>query len=218
VLEDHNECLTVRRLDQCKSGTDLHFLVAIKQGRLGTRSPSNMRAEWSVCATVSAARAFTRYSTHCVPALEMKSIVSPVPVEESTAAALSQSIHRLSRRLRKHAQMDLTASQMGVLTTVEKHGVLRLGELTRVEQVGKSTMTRLVAKLAGAGYLERLVDPSDGRGSLVSLTDHGAAALRSAAARQLAYLGRQLDALDAADRDMLLAVAPILEKLLAVKA
>ena len=89
----------------------------------------------------------------------------------------------------------------------------------RVERVGKSTMTRLVAKLAGAeGYLERLVDPSDGRGSLVSLTDHGAAALRSAAARQLAYLGRQLDALDAADRDMLLAVAPILEKLLAVKA
>ena len=148
----------------------------------------------------------------------MKPIVSPVPVEESTAAALSQSIHRLSRRLRKHAQMDLTASQMSVLTTVEKHGVLRLGELTRVEQVGKSTMTRLVAKLAEAGYLERLVDPSDGRGSLVSLTDHGAAALRAAAARQHAYLGRQLDALDAADREMLLAVAPALEKLLAVKA
>ena len=81
----------------------------------------------------------------------MKSIVSPVPVEESTAAALSQSIHRLSRRLRKHAQMDLTASQVSVLTTVEKHGVLRLGELTGVEQVGKSTMTRLVAKLAEAG-------------------------------------------------------------------
>ena len=66
--------------------------------------------------------------------------------------------------------------------------------------------------------LERLVDPSDGRGSLVSLTDHGGAALRSAAARQLAYLGRQLDALDAADREKLLDVVPILEKLLAVKA
>jgi DNA-binding MarR family transcriptional regulator len=144
--------------------------------------------------------------------------VPPVPVEQLTVAALSQSIHRLSRRLRKHAQLQLTASQMSALTTVEKHGVLRLGELTRAEQVGKSTMTRLVAKLAEAGYLERLVDPSDGRGSLVSLTEHGAAALRSAASRQHAYLGRQLDALDDADREVLLAAAPVLEKLLAVKA
>ncbi len=142
----------------------------------------------------------------------------PVPVEDSIAAALSQSIHRLSRRLRKHAQLHLTASQMSVLTTVEKHGELRLGELTRLEQIGKSTMTRLVAKLADAGYLQRRVDPNDGRGFLVSLTDHGAAALRSAAARQHAYLGRQLDALDAADRALLLAATPAIEKQLAVKA
>jgi DNA-binding MarR family transcriptional regulator len=147
-----------------------------------------------------------------------KPIVPLVPVEQSAVAALSQSIHRLSRRLRKHAQLQLTASQMSVLTTVEKHGVLRLGDLTRVEQVGKSTMTRLVGKLADAGYLERLVDPSDGRGFLVSLTEHGAAALRSAASHQHTYLGRQLDALDAADREVLLAAAPVLEKLLAVKA
>ena len=83
---------------------------------------------------------------------------------------------------------------------------------------GKSTMTRLVAKLVHAGYIERRVDPNDGRGFLVSLTDHGAAVLRTAASRQHAYLARQLDALDATDREMLLAAAPVLEKLLAVKA
>jgi DNA-binding MarR family transcriptional regulator len=145
--------------------------------------------------------------------------MSPIHVEEnSTAAALGQSIHRLSRRLRKHAQLQLTPSQTSVLTTVEKHGELRLGELTRLEQIGKSTMTRLIAKLADAGYLQRRVDPTDGRGFLVSLTDHGAATLRTAAARQHAYLARQLDALDATDRAVLLAAAPVLEKLLAVKA
>jgi DNA-binding MarR family transcriptional regulator len=138
--------------------------------------------------------------------------------DESTTAALSQSIHRLSRRLRKHAQLQLTASQMSALTTVERHGELRLGELGRLEQVGKSTMTRLVTKLATAGYLRRRVDPTDGRGFLVQLTDHGATALRAAAASQQAYLTRQLDALDAADRELLLAGAPALEKLLAVKA
>jgi DNA-binding MarR family transcriptional regulator len=141
-----------------------------------------------------------------------------VLVDEATAAALGRSIHRVSRRLRKHAELHLTPSQTSVLTTVERHGELRLGELTRHEQIGKSTMTRLVAKLAEAGYLQRRPDPSDGRGFLVSLTEHGATALREAAARQHAYLMRQLDALDAADRDTLLAAAPVLEKLLAVKA
>jgi DNA-binding MarR family transcriptional regulator len=87
-----------------------------------------------------------------------------------------------------------------------------------LEQIGKSTMTRLVAKLEDEGYIERRVDPNDGRGFLVSLTDRGASALRTAAARQHAYLARQLDALDATDREVLLAAAPVLEKLLALKA
>jgi hypothetical protein len=102
-----------------------------------------------------------------------------------------------------------------VLTTVEKHGASASASHPRRagRQVDDGSPSR-----SSPRRIERLVDPSDGRGSLVSLTDHGAAALRSAAARQLAYLSRQLDALDAADREMLLAVAPILEKLLAVKA
>jgi DNA-binding MarR family transcriptional regulator len=107
---------------------------------------------------------------------------------------------------------------MSALTTVERHGELRLGELTRLEQIGKSTMTRLVAKLEDEGYIERRVDPNDGRGFLVSLTDHGASVLRTAAARQHAYLARQLDALDVTDREVLVAAAPVLERLLAVKA
>ena len=144
--------------------------------------------------------------------------MSDAHVEESIAAALSQSIHRLSRRMRKQAQLQLTASQMSALTTIERYGELRLCELTRLEQIGKSTMTRLVAKLADAGYIERRVDPNDGRGFLVSLTDHGASVLRTAASRQHAYLARQLEALGATDRHVLLAAVPVLEKLLAVKA
>ena len=69
-----------------------------------------------------------------------------VPVTDaSEVAALSQAVHRLSRRLRKRADLHLTASQISALTTVERHGELRLGELARLEQIGKSTMTRLVA-------------------------------------------------------------------------
>lgn len=133
-------------------------------------------------------------------------------------AALGQAVHRLSRRLRKRADLQLTASQTSALTTVERHGELRLGELARLEQIGKSTMTRLVAKLEVAGYLHRWVDPADGRVSLVKLTEHGADVLRAATARQQAYLLRQFEALDDADRSALTASVGALEKLLAVNA
>lgn len=139
-------------------------------------------------------------------------------VEASDVAALSQSIHRLSRRLRKRAQLPLTASLLSALTTVHNHGQLRLGELARLEQIGKSTMTRLVSKLEEAGYISRWVDPNDGRGYLVDLTDHGSTVLQAAASRQHEYLARQLGALDESDRQALVTAIPTLEKLLAVKA
>ena len=133
-------------------------------------------------------------------------------------AALGQAVHRLSRRLRKRADLALTASQTSALTTVERHGELRLGELARLEQIGKSTMTRAVTKLEDAGYLRRWVDSGDGRVFLVALTDHGGTVLREARSRQQAYLLRQFEALDAADREALLASVTALEKLLEVKA
>lgn len=139
-------------------------------------------------------------------------------VDEAEVVSLSRSIHLLSRRMRKRAALQLTASQMSALTTVERLGEIRLGELTRLEQIGKSTMTRLVANLEDAGYLERRVDPDDARGYLVSLTDHGTVALREAASRQHDYLARQLHALTDADRSVLMAAVPALEALLEVKA
>ncbi|WP_099037239.1 MarR family winged helix-turn-helix transcriptional regulator [Mycobacterium neglectum] len=140
------------------------------------------------------------------------------PAQDSAAVALGQSVHRLARRLRKRAELHLTPSQMSVLTTVERHGPLRVGELTRLEQVGKSTMTRLVAKLEAAGYMRRWVDPEDGRSFLVALTGHAVDALEIAASRQHSYLMRQIDALDDAERDTLFAAVPVIDKLLEVRA
>jgi DNA-binding MarR family transcriptional regulator len=144
--------------------------------------------------------------------------VSTTRVGAPEVVALGRVAHLLSRRLRKRADLHLTASQFSALTTVERHGELRLGELTRLEQIGKSTMTRLMSKLEDAGYIRRWVDPNDGRVFLVRLTEHGASVLRDAERRQEAYLLRQFEALEAADQTALLASVAAFEKLLAVKA
>jgi DNA-binding MarR family transcriptional regulator len=95
---------------------------------------------------------------------------------------------------------------------------MRLGELARLEQISKSTMTRLVCKLEARNFINRWVDPKDGRVFLVTLTEPGARMLREARARQEHYLARQFDALDARDQAALLAAVSALERLLEVKA
>ena len=95
---------------------------------------------------------------------------------------------------------------------------MRLGDLARHEQIGKSTMTRIIARLEEDGLLTRGTDADDRRGYIVELTEQGRTALRAASSRQDAYLEAQLAMLDDPDRRAILAAIPALERLLAIRA
>lgn len=139
----------------------------------------------------------------------------PPPTE---AAALRYAVDRLSRRLRKQVDSGLTASRSSLLATVERHGVVSMARLRAIEQTGKSTLTRLVAGLESEGYLARRIDPEDGRGFVVSLTEAGRRTLHEATRVQDEYLTRQLAALDDDDRAKLSEAIHAIEKLLALRA
>lgn len=125
---------------------------------------------------------------------------------------------RLARRLRKHAGTGLTPSQQSALTTLERRGPMRVGQLAEREQIGKSSVTRLVAKLEGLGLVERTQDAADGRSWWVALTDQGADLLATSSKRADDYLARQLAELSPADQRRLFAALPVMERLLDVKA
>ena len=95
---------------------------------------------------------------------------------------------------------------------------MRVGELARREQIGKSSVTRLVAKLEELGHLDRQPDPEDGRSYAVGLTGQGRQLLAESNDRANAYLARQFAALTTDDRRRLLDSLPALERLLDVKA
>jgi DNA-binding MarR family transcriptional regulator len=126
--------------------------------------------------------------------------------------------HRLARRLRKHSGAGLTPSQLSALSTLERHGAIRIGQLATREQISKSSVTRLVAKLETLGLVERRPDADDGRSSYVDLTDQGQELLTSSSHRADAYLSRQVAALSQDDQQRLLAALPVLERLLDAKA
>jgi DNA-binding MarR family transcriptional regulator len=137
-------------------------------------------------------------------------------VQADEVAALQDVSLRLTRKLRKRSHTELTMSQISALSTIQRHGSLRVGDLARHEQIGKSSVTRLVATLVETNYLERTVDPEDGRSFVVAITAHGHNLLAGARQRANEFLALQVGRLSEDDRRVILAALPSLERLVAL--
>jgi DNA-binding MarR family transcriptional regulator len=107
-------------------------------------------------------------------------------------------------------------SQVSALSSIERHGPMRVGELARREQISKSSVTRLVSKLEAMNYLKRTVDPEDGRSFVVAVTAHGHDLLAAARQRANEFLAVQVGRLAEPDRQAILAALPSLERLVAL--
>ncbi|HEX3293082.1 MAG TPA: MarR family transcriptional regulator [Solirubrobacterales bacterium] len=139
---------------------------------------------------------------------------TPSEIREDLAPRLRWTITRLARRLRQEAGTDLGPSQVAALATIERHGPLSPSELARAERIQRPTATRILRHLEEAGLVERVKDPEDGRGSIVSITGAGRQHLKRLRARKTAYLATRLDRLDAEDRRTLERAAELLEGML----
>jgi len=129
------------------------------------------------------------------------------------AARLRLSITRLARRLRQHSAEGLTPSQGSALATIDRHGSLTPSELATMERIQRPTATRIIGALVDAGLVSREADAADRRIARVTLTDAGAAMLRSTRARRTAYLARRLERLNAEQLRTLERAADLLELL-----
>ena len=78
---------------------------------------------------------------------------------------------------------DITLAQARLASRLGPSGT-RLSDLAEQAQVAKQTATALVDRLERAGYVERTVDPSDGRARLVRLTARGAETIPLARAEE----------------------------------
>jgi DNA-binding MarR family transcriptional regulator len=128
-----------------------------------------------------------------------------------------QILVKLNRRLRKHAGEGLTPSQSSALATLARHGVMRVGDLARREQISKSSATRVVARLEGLGLVVRSEDPDDQRAAAVDLSDEGRTVVSYAARKAGDTLANQLALLDPAERRRVLEALPVLDELATTK-
>lgn len=126
---------------------------------------------------------------------------------------LRVAIARLSRRLRRHEMAGLTPTQLAALSTVERSGPLRLGDLAAAEGIAPSTLTRLVTVLEDAGYVTRRPDPSDARASTIAITPLGHETMERMRDENTAMLSQNLLLLTPEQRAALAAALPSLELL-----
>jgi DNA-binding MarR family transcriptional regulator len=122
----------------------------------------------------------------------------------------------LSRRLREQADVgDLTSAQKSVLLRLERDGPATGSALARAEAMRPQSMGAIVAALEAAGYVTGAPDPSDGRQTIISLTDHFRDWASAARAARQDWLLRTLQArLTAQEQHQLAGAVELLKRLL----
>lgn len=133
-------------------------------------------------------------------------------------ARLYIAVGRLSRSLRRigaGSSDELGHGAVSALTTLVKHGSMRLGDLAAREAVAPPTLSRIVASLVDGGYVRREPDPNDGRAYLVSPTDEGRRTVSGLFSIRLRELQRRIDRLSGEQWAALAAALPALEALVA---
>lgn len=98
----------------------------------------------------------------------------PPPGRTGELADLAVTLERTVSWVRRAVRpVEWSAIALSTLDALERLGPLRVTELTARERITQPGMTGLVARLAAAGLVERSADPSDGRATLVAISDAG---------------------------------------------
>ena len=135
--------------------------------------------------------------------------------EEPGVSRLRVATMRLAQRMRQESGNDaeLSSSRYSVLSNVVANGTVRMGDLARAEHVSKSTITRIVSRLAKQGFVEMVPDPNDGRSTLVAATPAGLQVSAATSAQIDAFLTERLGAFTELEKSAMKVAVLAMERL-----
>ena len=132
----------------------------------------------------------------------------------SLASRLRLAVVRLNRRLRaQRTSTAVTLTQFSALSSLKKCGPMTPGELAAKEVVQPPSMTRVIAALEEIGYVSRRPHPTDGRQSIVELTEDGLAYVLADISAREAWLDKRLAQLTDDERRTLTEAAEIIDRM-----
>jgi DNA-binding MarR family transcriptional regulator len=119
---------------------------------------------------------------------------------------------RIARRNRFESVVDVAPHQMAVLSRVAC-GPATAGDLAEWERVSAPTMSRTIAGLVEAGWIERSGDPDDGRRVILTMTSAGRERLEETRRARDEWMTTRLEDLSEEDIAALEAALPVLERI-----
>jgi DNA-binding MarR family transcriptional regulator len=122
---------------------------------------------------------------------------------------------KLKRRLREQADVgDLTPSQVSVLLRLEKDGPATASSLARLEGMRPQSMGSIIAVLQSAGLVRGSPHPTDGRQTILSLTEACRTWIDEGRAARQDWLSRIIEArLSPEEQQQLAAAIALLRRL-----
>ena len=135
-------------------------------------------------------------------------------MDDETVIRLRRVILRLARHLNAASVGEgLTPTQASVLGIVTHRGPLGLTELTEIEGLNPTMLSRVVGKLDSFGLIRRLRDPEDFRAARVEVTPEGTRAFERISAQRAEIISECVAELPPDQEAALIAALPALENL-----
>ncbi|ASW09864.1 MULTISPECIES: MarR family transcriptional regulator [unclassified Rhizobium] len=137
------------------------------------------------------------------------------PLASTVAEELRGFASKLKRKLREQGHAgDLTSSQASALIRLEKEGPMTTSALARAEGMRPQSMGTLLSALDAMGLVSGMPDPSDGRQTILSLTDRCRRLIQEGRAARQDWLSRTIEArLSPEEQGQVLAAIGLLQRL-----
>lgn len=114
-------------------------------------------------------------------------------MKQPDLAPLARAVRELAWSVaRETSTAGLSRTAAGTLAALDRHGPLRISDLTRLEAVTQPAMTGLVQRLESGGLVSRAPDPDDGRATRIAVTAAGREALEVRRRQQDAAVAARL--------------------------
>lgn len=135
-------------------------------------------------------------------------------MDNDTVIRLRRVVLKLARQLNAASREEgLTPTQASVLGITTTRGPLSLAELTELEGINPTMLSRVIGKLDEYGLIKRLRDPDDFRAARVEVTPKGRGVYERITAQRGAVITESVAGLPDGQQAALVAALPALENL-----
>ena len=134
---------------------------------------------------------------------------------DALASRLRLAVVRLNRRLRAQRDVEavVTLTQLSAMASLHRHGPMTPGELATCERVQPPSMTKVIAALTERGFVDRSPHPTDGRQTVVALTEAGRDYVDAEVSARERWLDAQLAQLTPDERILLHRAVDIIDRI-----